>query len=71
MAYTEIVQDVLSIANQKANSAWGFTHELGHNHEWGSWMAPPISETACNWWSIYVNKEVSSFYLVVVLKDFI
>jgi hypothetical protein len=68
MAYTSIVPGVLSLANQKTNGAWGFTHELGHNHQWGSWSVPAMGETACNWWSIYVNKEVGFNFNLYILN---
>ena len=42
---------------------WGILHELGHNHQWTSWTVTGTDETGCNWFSLYVNQDVSNNFL--------
>ena len=56
MGYVSITTDnILNATYMKTNGMWGFTHELGHNHQWNTWFTDATAETSCNWWSIAVN----------------
>jgi hypothetical protein len=37
----------------------GLIHEIGHNHQWDSWTTEANSEVGCNFFSLYVNENVS------------
>jgi hypothetical protein len=48
--------DTMTIRQQ---GMWGLIHEVGHNHQWDSWTVDGTDETGCNWFSLYVNQNVS------------
>jgi hypothetical protein len=41
-----------------STTAWGFYHEVGHNHQWSGWFLNGTTETTVNLFSVYTAEEV-------------
>jgi Peptidase M60, enhancin and enhancin-like len=59
MGFTSAEADQVNTVNIRQQGTWGIIHELGHNHQWNSWTVDGTTETGCNWFSLYVNQNVS------------
>jgi hypothetical protein len=59
MGFTADEAGHTDIVNIMKYGTWGTIHEIGHNHQWNSWTLDGTEETGCNWFSIYVNQNVS------------
>jgi hypothetical protein len=41
-----------------AEGAWGFWHELGHNHQRAEWTFEGTTEVTCNLFSVFVDERL-------------
>ena len=53
------VSALCDIDQVKREGAWGFFHELGHNHQSGDWTYDGAGEVTVNIFSMYVSQEFS------------
>ena len=51
--------DLVNAPGILKDGTWGIVHEIGHNHQWASWVLKGTGETGCNWFALYVNQDVS------------
>ncbi len=58
MTHLDVVPLTLDVAKLKSEGSWGHFHELGHNHQWSSWVIDGSVEVGCNWFSVYVMENV-------------
>lgn len=55
-SYTEAA-NLVSVASINAG-AWGFAHELGHNHQWSGWFIPGTVDSSNNLFTVYTSEQV-------------
>lgn len=48
----------LDVARIKREGAWGYFHELGHNHQGPAWTFDGTVEVTCNLYSLYVTRTL-------------
>jgi hypothetical protein len=48
----------LSRPPRESEGAWGFWHELGHNHQQDAWTFDGTTEVTCNLFSLFVEESV-------------
>jgi hypothetical protein len=58
MAHDLSVPDVVNYTHMSENGDWGMFHELGHNHQWMPSTLPGMTETGCNFASVYLMEEL-------------
>jgi len=58
MAHDLSVPDVVNYTHMSENGDWGMFHELGHNHQWMASTLPGMTETGCNFASVYLMEEL-------------
>lgn len=46
------------VSYAKLASAWGFWHEVGHNHQWNPWVMQGTTESSVNWFSVYTSETL-------------
>jgi hypothetical protein len=49
---------ILDIEDRKANGAWGYFHELGHNRQRSWWTFRGTGEVTCNLFSLYTHETL-------------
>ena len=49
---------ILDIEDRKANGAWGYFHELGHNRQRSWWTFRGTTEVTCNLFSLYTHETL-------------
>ncbi len=52
------IPTVLDVAKMKRQGAWGYFHELGHNHQSHQWTFDGTVEVTCNLYSMYVTETL-------------
>lgn len=58
MAHDLSVPDVVNYTHMSENGDWGMFHELGHNHQWMPSTLPGMTETGCNFASVYLMEDL-------------
>jgi hypothetical protein len=58
MAHDLSVVDVIDLEQMNGSGDWGMFHELGHNHQWMPSTLPGMTETGCNFASVYLMEEL-------------
>ncbi|MBN9520957.1 M60 family metallopeptidase [bacterium] len=54
MAPLEIAPLAVDVVRMRREGAWGFFHELGHNHQQRDWTFDGTVEVTCNLYSLYL-----------------
>jgi hypothetical protein len=54
MGPVELAALAVNVPRMKREGAWGFFHELGHNHQQRAWTFDGTMEVTCNLYSLYL-----------------
>ncbi len=58
MTHLDMAEKQLDLDWLRSIEAWGFYHELGHNHQKPAWTWSGLTEVTCNLFSMYVLETV-------------
>ncbi len=58
MTHLDVKEAVLDYAKLSTKGSWGHFHELGHNHQSGSWTFEGTGEVTVNIFSLYIMETV-------------
>lgn len=58
MTWLDVREKQLDLSYLRSGEAWGFYHELGHNHQKPAWTWDGLGEVTCNWFSMYILETV-------------
>lgn len=53
MTHLDVAELFVDVARLRAGKAWGFFHELGHNHQEGDWTFEGTGEVTCNLFALH------------------
>ncbi len=53
MTHLDVAELFVDVARLRAGKAWGFFHELGHNHQEGDWTFDGTGEVTCNLFALH------------------
>jgi hypothetical protein len=59
MAYDSVSDEMVDVPHLYADGEWGPYHELGHNHQYKSFLVMDSTEMSCNFFSAYVQEFVN------------
>ena len=60
LVHSDMIVDLTQLRDAPKNKsfAWGFWHELGHNHQRPSWTFRGTTEVTCNLFSLFIDDKV-------------
>lgn len=58
VSYKLVKLDGLANPEKDVEGAWGFWHELGHNHQRPEWTFAGAGEVTCNLFSLFVEEKI-------------
>jgi hypothetical protein len=59
MTHLDVIDAQFDLGEMKSLAAWGFYHELGHNHQHPAWTWGGLTEVTVNWFTLYALEEVA------------
>ena len=58
MTHLDVAERFVDLARLRSGDAWGFFHELGHNHQSGDWTFEGTGEVTCNLFTLHALETV-------------